>query len=170
MKKSTLQTMLTLGLLLFPGLLLADEAGSGRYEELSRHYEAIRLALLADSMEGVTDHGKALMEKAADLGQNLSAESAGVPVHDLEACASALEEIEASAKQIAESADLDSAREALFVLTRPMAKYRKLTGDRSTIVAYCSMAQKAWLQPEGELGNPYMGQKMPRCGEVVGES
>jgi hypothetical protein len=31
------------------------------------------------------------------------------------------------------------------------------------------MAQQVWLQPKGEIGNPYYGQSMARCGEVVSE-
>jgi hypothetical protein len=31
------------------------------------------------------------------------------------------------------------------------------------------MAQKAWIQPKGEIGNPYLGQEMPKCGDVVKE-
>jgi hypothetical protein len=30
------------------------------------------------------------------------------------------------------------------------------------------MHKKSWLQPAGdEIGNPYAGQSMPKCGEVV---
>jgi hypothetical protein len=151
-----------------PALTAAESPA--RFTEISGHYEAIRLALLEDSMSGVSDHARQASEVAADLLENLTADRAGVSAQDLDACAEALAEIESSAARLAQSAELETAREEMFLLTRPMAKYRKLTGDRSTIVAYCSMAQKAWLQPAGELGNPYMGRKMPKCGEVVGES
>lgn len=33
-------------------------------------------------------------------------------------------------------------------------------------VAYCPMAKASWLQTTKELSNPYMGQEMPKCGEV----
>ncbi len=145
-------------------------ASTARFAEMSGHYEAIRMALLEDSMSGVASHARQLAEAVADLRENLTADRAGVPADDLDACAEALAEIESSASRLVQSTELETAREELFVLTRPMARYRKLTGDQTTIVAYCSMAQKAWIQPSGELGNPYMGQKMPNCGEVVGES
>jgi hypothetical protein len=148
----------------------AGAVGSVPFAELSGHYEAIRLTLLEDSKSGVAEHARQLSEAAANLREDLAADRAGDQADDRDAFVEALAEIEASAARLAESADLEAAREELFVLTRPMAKYRKLTGDQTTIVAYCSMAQKAWIQPQGELGNPYMGQRMPRCGEVVGES
>lgn len=161
--------LLIIGLLILPGLMQAEEADSTYYMEMSSHYDEIRQALLADSTGGVAEHAQALAEKASDLRQNISADLAGVSAHDLQSCVTALQEIESSAVKLAETTNLKSAREELFALTRPMAKYRKLTGDQGTVVAYCSMAQKAWIQPEGEIGNPYLGQKMPTCGEVVGE-
>lgn len=33
---------------------------------------------------------------------------------------------------------------------------------------YCPMVKRSWLQPEGDVGNPYFGRKMPGCGNVVG--
>ena len=156
-------------LLLLPGLALAEEAAPTRYERMASHYEAIRLALVGDSLDGVETNAEALLSTAAALRESLSADMTGIAADDFESGVEALEAIESAASKLARSADIESARDAFFVLTRPMAKYRKLTGDPSTLVAYCSMAQKAWVQPRGELGNPYMGQKMPRCGEVVGE-
>ncbi len=154
------------GLLLFPVLTKANENAYG-FVEMSYHYDSIRRALLADSLLGVSDHAKALQDKASSLRQNISAQEVGVSAEDFEIVVGALEEIASAAQSLAETDELEPAREELFLLTRPMAKYRQLSGDETTIVAYCSMAQKAWIQPEGELGNPYMGQRMPRCGEVV---
>lgn len=162
-------SMATGMLLLLAGLAFADEPAPSGYHEMASHYEAIRLALLDDSMDGVETHAEALELKAAAMRLNLSAELAGVLAADVESGAEALAAIETSASRLAKATSLDQARNEFFVLTRPMAKYRKLIDDASTLVAYCSMAQKAWVQPKGELGNPYMGQKMPRCGEVVGE-
>jgi hypothetical protein len=39
--------------------------------------------------------------------------------------------------------------------------------EPNTVVVYCAMAEKVWIQPKGEIGNPYYGQSMARCGEVV---
>jgi hypothetical protein len=169
MKKYRLMTLVLVGLLMLPGLMSAEDAGSTHYEEMAGYYEAIRLALLADSMDGVTEDAKALEEKASSLLQNITRDQAGVSAHDLENYAAAVGDTEIAARKLAEASDLDAAREEFFVLTKPMAKHRKLAGDETTIVAYCPMAQKAWIQPDREIGNPYMGQEMPTCGEVVGE-
>ena len=162
--------LVLVGLMMLPGLMSAEDESSTPYAEMAGHYEAIRLALLGDSMEGVMEHAQALKEKASSLSQNITAEQAGVAAHDLEDCAAALVDIATAAEMLEEASELEAARGEFFVLTKPMAKYRKLTGDETTIVAYCPMEQKAWIQPDREIGNPYSGQKMPTCGEVVGES
>jgi hypothetical protein len=169
MKNHTRTRLLVVGLLILPGLVHGGEAISSHYKEMSGHYEAIRLALLADSMAGVAEHARGLREQASSLRENFSVASAGISEDEMAAFSTSLDEIEASAMKLVEISDLSSARDEFFVLTRPMAKYRKLTGDQSTVVAYCSMAQKAWIQPQGEIGNPYYGQGMPRCGEVLAD-
>lgn len=169
MKKYTKRILLAGSLLLLPGLTMAEATEATPYRSMVSDYEAIRRALLSDSMDGVENSATALKSKAMALQKKLTAEIAGVSVDEVESLEEILRAIEASAERLAEQADVDRAREEFFVLTKPMARYRKLTGDPDTLVAYCSMSQKAWVQPKGELGNPYMGQKMPRCGEVVGE-
>jgi hypothetical protein len=80
-----------------------------------------------------------------------------------------LEEIRSAASSLSSAENLASTRGDYFALTKPMARYRYLTGHQDTVIAYCPMAQKAWIQPKGEIGNPYLGQEMPKCGDVVKE-
>ena len=44
-----------------------------------------------------------------------------------------------------------------------------LVKNPAPAVAFCSMAQKVWLQPSGEIGNPYYGQSMAWCGKFVSQ-
>lgn len=168
MKSCQILGPVVVGLLMIPGVGRSAEATSP-YTEMAAHYEAIRLVLLADTVDGMRGHAKAIEDLAKDLLANLEAGSSSVPSEKTATFKAALEEIRSAASNLAATDSLDSARERFFALTKPLARYRKLSGDETTIVAYCSMAQKAWIQPEGEIGNPYMGQQMPRCGEVVGE-
>lgn len=170
MKNHQSLRLLIAGLLMIPGVVGAEEASSTPYLEMSSHYQAIRLALLGDSMGGIVEHAKSIEKQAGGLLTNFEAAKTGVPEGDVAVLEAALQEIESAASKLSAAGDLTSAREAFFALTKPMAKYRKLAGDDETIVAYCPMAQKAWIQPEGEIRNPYLGQEMPTCGEVVGES
>ncbi len=154
-------------LLLIPGVVRAGQTDLSAYMEMSGHYDAIRLALLADSTAGLAENATALQQQVNRLLEGFSAVKVGVPEADAIDTEATLREIEARASSLAATGDLVSAREDFFALTQPMARYRMLTGDHRTVVAYCSMAQKAWIQPEGEIGNPYLGQEMPKCGEVI---
>jgi hypothetical protein len=157
------------GLLGIPGVMTATESGSSGYQDIWDHYEAIRLALLEDSLEDAARRATAIEGIANELLDDLSTAEAGVDETAAGELAPALRDIEIRASELARSSDLASAREGFFALTQQIARQRKLAGPTETVIAYCPMAQKAWIQPAGEIGNPYMGQKMPKCGEVVGE-
>lgn len=49
-------------------------------------------------------------------------------------------------------------------------KLEKLELPEGYIVAYCPMADDGkgatWVQKQGEIKNPYLGEAMPSCGEV----
>ena len=49
-----------------------------------------------------------------------------------------------------------------------MIVYRNATSEEPRpVVAYCSMAKHSWLQPKGEIENPYFDASMRACGEVT---
>lgn len=168
LKKLQMLPLMLCALLMIPGVVRSKEATSP-YIEMVANYEAIRLILLADSVDDLSGHAAAIEDLASGLLEDLGAASSSLSDEDIATLERVLEEIQSAAADLSAGDNLDSAREHFFALTRPMARYRKLNGDQTTIVAYCAMAQKAWIQPEGEMGNPYMGKRMPKCGEVVGE-
>ena len=131
-----------------PALAAAPAKG---FDTALGHYEAIRKALLADSLSGVAGNAAAIQKQAPSAPGNLR------------------QEITAAAGKLAATKDLTAAREAFYGLSRPMVRWREAAGSKSTVVAWCSMSKKSWLQPAGEIGNPYYGKEMPRCGEVVGK-
>ncbi len=137
------------------------------FQDLSTHYEAIRIALLNDTMEDVAQHAEAIAQRAQQLAEDFDNKKAGVPEDKSAECEELLPELAASAKQLNSAEDLAQAREAFFELSKPMGRFRKMAGIEGTTVVFCPMAKKAWIQPEGEIGNPYLGQEMPTCGEVV---
>lgn len=137
------------------------------FEQLLGDYEGIRMALLQDTMEGVEGHAKSLGGHAESLLRHPASHEHESPEADVDKYTMALGTIVEVASGLASAKDLSSARSAMFELTKPMVQIRGLAGDETTLVAYCSMAGKSWLQEEGDLGNPYQGQEMPTCGEVV---
>ena len=77
-----------------------------------------------------------------------------------------LPHIENRALEVAAAGDLEDVRIELAELTKPLVRWHELVEGSPTVVAYCSMVKKAWLQPDEAIGNPYAPQ-MLRCGEVV---
>ncbi len=154
---------------LIAGTLPATEKSeeSTAFRDMSVHYEAIRLALLSDSLTGVEDHAEAIRERADGLIDSFDAAEAGVDAEDSGACEALLPELSSAAAELAGAHSLEATRVAFFELSKPLGRYRKLAGIEGTVVAFCPMAKKAWIQPAGEIGNPYLGQEMPSCGEVI---
>ncbi|HSP15654.1 MAG TPA: efflux RND transporter permease subunit [Thermoanaerobaculia bacterium] len=71
-------------------------------------------------------------------------------------------EIASSAGKIAQASDVASARAEFAVLSDAMIAYRKDVPRPGLLVAYCPMVKHYWLQPKGEIQNPY---GMGSCGE-----
>ncbi len=160
MKQRLMLSILTLSVLILTATAAAAGASSSQgFDELVKPYEAIRLTLVDDSTEGVAEEAEAIAAKAKDL----AAEKA-TP----EAVKTLLPEIAGAAKDLAEAADLAAAREAFYELSKALVRYRgEVEGERPAVV-YCPMAAKSWLQLDAEeIGNPYYGQSMARCGSVV---
>ncbi|HEV2720727.1 MAG TPA: hypothetical protein VG323_11960 [Thermoanaerobaculia bacterium] len=74
--------------------------------------------------------------------------------------------IAAKADAVAAAKDIASARTAFAALSDEVIKFRAaVPGDRPA-VAYCPMEKKSWLQPKGEITNPYVAPPMRGCGEL----
>jgi len=159
-----------------PLLLTLFLASHGSTENLSdsfatidSSYQSIRLALLEDSRKGVQKNAEAIAKTAAALQSNPTAANAGVADADLTTVSDLLPQVIERAKVLAKASEIGAQREALKKLTQPLVRWHeKLTGERPR-VAYCPMERGAWFQPDGVLGNPYGGTRMPRCGSFITE-
>ncbi|MDQ7007372.1 MAG: DUF3347 domain-containing protein [Acidobacteriota bacterium] len=137
------------------------------FSEFIEHYEAIRLSLLSDSLDGIGEHARAISKRARRLASAFDAETAGVADDKSAAIKALLPKLREQADALAGSKDLRSARDAFAPLSESLVSYRDAaTGDKPA-VAFCPMAKRSWLQPKGQIGNPYGGTKMPRCGQFV---
>ncbi len=121
-------------------------------EAALEHYFPIRAALASDTLEGVEKNAKEL----AESGNEAVADAA-----EAIAKARALAEARASFGDLSKAlfAEGEAAKEkgtklpALFFFECPIAKpYGK------------------WLQEKDEIGNPYFGKSMLRCGSKVGST
>jgi hypothetical protein len=84
-----------------------------------------------------------------------------------DARASSHPEIAAQADAVAGTDDIEKARQAFAALSDAMIAYRATTSEPKPQVVYCSMAKHSWLQPKGNITNPYYADPAMRsCGEV----
>ncbi|MBI5366117.1 MAG: DUF3347 domain-containing protein [Planctomycetes bacterium] len=68
--------------------------------------------------------------------------------------------------------DLPRARETFKKLSSSLIQYAKgvdlkTKAPHKLFLFSCSMAHASWLQEVGEIGNPYYGEAMLKCGELV---
>lgn len=161
MKKTRMAMMMTVAI-----LAMIAVADASTFDEVMEHYEPVRVALLGDSMEDVNRHGAAMAEALRALEADYSAERADATGDAASVVREKLGEMIAAADDLAKAGGLQPARDALYELSRPLVRWREgvAAGSRPA-VAYCPMHRRTWLQPDGEIGNPYGG--MPRCGEIV---
>jgi len=146
--------------------IVSDASEETVFADVFSHYEAIRLVLIEDSTDGVAAHAASIAAAAEGLEQSFSAASAGVGPEDAAAVEALLPEVVEGAKAVSAAKDLDSTRDALAELTKPLVRWQDLIEGPRPVVAYCPMVKKAWLQPDEAIGNPY-APSMLRCGEVV---
>ncbi len=147
--------------------ILAGE--SSTFERMTRHYEDIRQALLHDSAEGVAVAARHIEHLLQTLEADSGEKAAGIRSGSENDLRALLPSLQIATSSLIEAATIADAREAFGALSKAMVQYRQLVPEPGPVVAFCSMAQKVWLQPKGEIGNPYYGQSMARCGEIVSE-
>lgn len=134
-----------------PSPVLAGEptvnvAGPAVSAETVTRYDAVRTALLADQPSTV-------VTAATALAAGSSADPA----------------LAAAATAVARASDLTAARAAFAELSRGLLQRLAVPGAPKVVAYHCPMygGFGYWIQPKSGIGNPYMGQVMPQCGEEV---
>ena len=107
-------------------------------------YEAVRQSLLKKDLAAAQKNAAALHTDAQKAKKPTIAEFA---------------------QAVEKSRDLAGARRAFGALSDEMIKVRNTTKGARPAVYYCSMVKKSWLQPKGQVGNPY-DSAMALCGEL----
>lgn len=125
-------------------LLFATATMAGT-DHIFMSYEEARQALIKGSIADVQKAAKHIAVSAHSADQ-----------HKISEKAAALEKAK----------DLKAARLAFATLSDEVIKYRETRCCERPAVTYCSMEKKSWLQPAGEIGNPYVEASMRKCGEI----
>jgi Cu(I)/Ag(I) efflux system membrane fusion protein len=128
------------------GALGHEEPGAA---EILKAYYSIRSILAADSQDGVA--------KLAD-GIAGTAKNSGLidPARRL--------------AQVARGNDIGQTREALKPLSENLIAYLQIHGtsdEQAPVAYYCPMADASWIQDAPDMGNPYYGSSMLKCGTEI---
>jgi copper/silver efflux system protein len=117
---------------------------TARPQLLYPKYESIRQSLIANDLRGATTHAKELANVAKK--------------HP---------DIAAKASTLSTAKTLATARDSFAAVSDAMIAYRATSDEQpKPQVVYCSMAKHSWLQPKGEISNPYLDASMRTCGEI----
>jgi hypothetical protein len=168
MHRSTL-TVIIAGVLSGLGSPTASAGEPSAFDRIEGHYEAIRQALLQDTTEGVASSAGQIERELTALESDLDLRATGIRGDAADQLRELLPAARIATGGLRATADIEDARGSFGELSEAMVRYRQLVPDPRPVVVFCPMAQKVWLQPKGEIGNPYYGQSMARCGEVVAE-
>jgi hypothetical protein len=125
-------------------------------DRLLGHYYAIQRSLASDSIAGVS----ASAAQMADLSRRAAGTETQAKTQ-LTALANSAARLRAT--------DLKSARNEFGDLSDTLIAYLQTSKAKRNppYQYYCSMVKKNWLQPGKEIRNPYYGNSMLTCGELV---
>ena len=126
-------------------MLCAVPAAAELSSTITSPYLKLQVGLAGDSINGVSEHARAIVEAAVALGADADA-------------------VVVAAKALAATQDIAAAREAFGSLSDALIHYLELVGLGELKVAYCPMLDKSWVQEEGPIANPFYGAMMLNCG------
>ncbi len=148
--------------------LQLPEAMRPAYTRLFETYEALHAALAADDETESKKAATAFAEAWKAVDTAALDEAAKAAWDELAAA------LTKAAPEAAGAGDMEALRQAFDVVSQGMIQLARRfgpPGEGDAYVVHCPMAfgsQAAeWLQNVPAISNPYLGAKMPRCGEVT---
>lgn len=125
------------------------------------NYLKIHKLLASDHIDGISNLAKNIHETSKKLDlknapKNFGDHYKNVPV-----------QIQEASLLISNGTTIEDVRTAFKSLSRPIANWAEMNGAKDVYVYYCSMAKASWVQKLAQIENPYYGQKMLACGEIV---
>jgi len=175
MKKPLVTLMLILGMTTLN--LAPAQASGGLWEhkmgEVINSYLKIRSQLASDSLGGIKDEGRKIAEAAKAIQNIIDNSSHDHKLHQFHSQV----DLQALGKhtQMLHGRDIKAVRKHFKLLSEPVRKYVELFGKPENVrgelyVYQCTMYPGSWLQEDKNIGNPYYGKKMLKCGSLAGKS
>lgn len=145
------------------------EKANSSINKIVAGYLQLKNALAKDDGKEAANAGKAIVDAMQKFDRSSLTPEKKKMYEDME---SAMKE---NAEHIAENADkLDHQREHFEMLSQDMYDMVKTYGAEQTLYKdYCPMYNNkkgaSWISETKEITNPYLGKKMPTCGELKEE-
>ena len=117
--------------------------------EAFSHYEGIRIALSADSTNGIAEHARMLAPLAATLA------GAGAKT---------------AAERLATAKTLGDARTHFGELSTALVPKFQGANIPGAHAFVCAMKKKPWMQKGETIANPYYGKAMAACGSPLSKA
>lgn len=158
--------LLSLPMLLFVALRAqdtADENFAAAMHPIVGEYMKLCDVLAADNTEGVAEAAKRIGELAATL------QTDGITGAHARYYKTIPQRIQSGAQKVAAAKGLETIRNVLSELSKPIVLWATLAKPAGIKIMYCSMKPGSWLQKDTVLRNPYYGSQMLHCGEIISD-
>ena len=150
-----------------PTFANVDAKTAGSINEVVNHYLHVKNALAADNGQEAANGAKAMVASLAKVDH-----SALKDENQMKLYMDVSETLKEHAEHTADNAkNIGHQREHFVMMSEDVYELVKGFGaDKPLYVGHCPMANDDkgadWLSEQKEINNPYMGQKMPKCGKV----
>lgn len=153
-------------LILFTVLPLRSADNPGKcpacsFSAVQQPYDAVRLSLTEDRFAGAKK-GAAKLRTAAEAEVAWAKTASGRGPELVKPFST----VAAAAVKIERASSITDARKAFGEASEAMRAAMKAAERDDFLVVYCPMVKLHWMQPKGEIRNPY-GAEMPNCGRPV---
>jgi len=135
-------------------------------DKLVNVYLQVKNALPRDDLQGAELHVNALKEALSAVDMNSIKDD-----HQMEVWMTHLAALKKHIEALEQTEGLEEFRKQFALLSTALTETLTTFGvERPLYVQFCPMARSGkgatWLSAQKKIANPYLGQKMPGCGET----
>lgn len=161
---AVMSTLGLLALVVFTTVVLADQKSGEKQSE----GETAAKATTSEGMSEIIGHYFAMRDLLAQDKTDGMAHRSKEMTRGLDGLIESLQAIRTASNGL-KADDLKQAREGFGLLSEAVLSYVTEFGlAREAYGFHCPMDDKVWLQEHDQIGNPYYGSEMLRCGEIAG--
>jgi Cu(I)/Ag(I) efflux system membrane fusion protein len=168
MRKQTVSTAIMAFAVFVLGILSNSVLADQKSEEKLSKLKGMEQVTASDEMSEILEHYFAIRELLAHDETDWVAQQTKEMTARLDRLIKALQALRTASDGL-KADDLKQAREGFGPLSEAVLSYVKDFGFSGEAYSFhCSMMDRGWLQEHDQIGNPYYGSEMFKCGEMTG--